>query len=335
MIRKLIIASAALATVAMSAPASAADQARPRLKAAVTVTGAIVHIGDLIEHAGIVAKVPIFRSPDLGATGTVSADAVLAAVRAHALVGLDPGAVHDVMVTRASRTIAPQEIEDRIAAALSAQYALGEPENLTLRFEDGVQAVHVEPTVEGEPHVTRITYNPRSTRFHAVVAIPSQRPLRLTGHATAMEEVAMVARTVARGEVLKQGDVVMARRPRRNTPPDAITDRDLAAGLAARRALQPGRPIRTADLMKPELVRRNEIVVMMYQIPGIMLTMRGRATESGAEGDVIGILNEQTKRVMHGVVTGPGRVIIANGPRQIAANGIGAPSSAAAGGGTH
>ena len=331
MMRRLIIASAAIAVLALSAAApAAAEQARPRLKASATVTGDIVRIGDLIEHAGIVADVPIFRSPDLGATGVISADAVLTAVRAHALVGLDPGDVHQVMVARASRTIPAQAIEDCVAAALSTQYALGQPKNLALRFDNNVQAVHVEPTVKGEPRIARITYDPRGTRFDAVVAIPSRRPLRLTGHVTAMEEVATVGRTISRGDVLKQGDVMMARRPRRDIPPDAILDHDRAVGLAARHTLQPGQPLRDADLTKPELVRRNEMVMLVYRMPGIMLTVRGRATEGGAEGDVIGVLNEETKRVLHGVVISSGQVMIGTGATQIAASGT--PTTGALGG---
>lgn len=324
MMRKFIIASAAIAALAMSAAAHAgvsSDQARPRLKSAATVTGDIVRIGDLIEHAGIVANVPIFRSPDLGTTGVVSAEAVLAAVRAHALVGLDPGNVREVLVTRASRTIAPQDIEGRVAAALSKQYSLGHPKDLALRFDNDVEAIHVEPTVKGEPRVTRITYNPRSTRFNADVAIPSRRPLRLTGHVTAMEEVVTLAHALSRGDVIKQSNIVMARRPRRGTPSDAIVDPAHAVGLVARNTLQPGRPLRGAELMKPKLVHRKEMVVLAYKVPGILLTMRGRATEGGAEGDVISVLNEQTKRIVHGVVVGPGRVVIGAGATQIASAG--------------
>ena len=73
MIRKLIIVAALLA---LNTPAFA-DQERPRLKAEATVTGNVVRIGDLVAHAGIIANVPIFRAPDLGATGTVPAEAVV------------------------------------------------------------------------------------------------------------------------------------------------------------------------------------------------------------------------------------------------------------------
>jgi flagella basal body P-ring formation protein FlgA len=142
MIRNLIAATALLALGASAA--AAPDQERPRLKGEVTVTGNIVHIGDLIENAGIVAKVPIFRAPDLGSTGSVPADVVVEAVRAYALVGLDTGDVSEVVVTRASRTIPAKDIEDRIAQALSAQYALGPSKDIVVTFDRELRSVQVE-----------------------------------------------------------------------------------------------------------------------------------------------------------------------------------------------
>jgi len=115
MIRTLTLAGAAL--IALAVPAvgqttAALVQNRPVLKAEAVVTGDIVRIGDLVAHAGIVANRPIFRAPDLGSTGTVSVEAVIEAVRAHALIGLDTGGVNEVVVTRASRTIPAKDIED-------------------------------------------------------------------------------------------------------------------------------------------------------------------------------------------------------------------------------
>ena len=84
--------------------------------------------------------------------------------------------------------------------------------------------------------------------------------------------------------------------------------------------MQPGRPLRIADLMKPEVVQRNETVTLVYRVPGIMLTVRGKATEGGAEGDVISVLNEQSKRTVQGVVVGPGRVVVSASTPRLAAN---------------
>ncbi len=321
MIRSLIIALAALSVLtgvaaAQSAPKALAalDPPHPKLKAEAVVTGDIVRIGDLIENAGIVANVPIFRAPDLGATGTVSAETVAEAVRPHALIGLDTGGVTEVVVTHAARTIEPQQIESTLAQALASQYALGPRENVTLTFDRELGPLRVEPTVKGMPRVQRVRYDARSGRFDATVEIPAHTSLRLTGEAHTVVEVVTVARPIARGDVLKQADVITERRPRSEAGRDYLRDRALVVGMAARNDLQPGRVLRSTDLMKPELVHRNEMVTLVYVVPGITLTVRGKATEGGAEGDVVGVVNPQSKRVLEGVVAGPGRIVIHGAP---------------------
>src|SRR6185312_1744083 len=130
------VALLCLGATAEAQALAALDQTRPKLKAEAVVTGGIVHIGDLVEHAGIISNVPIFRSPDPGSTGTVSAAAVVEAVRAHALIGLDTGGIDEVVVTRAARTVEPQEIEGALAAALSARFSLGKPGDVAVNFDE-------------------------------------------------------------------------------------------------------------------------------------------------------------------------------------------------------
>ena len=116
MIRSILVAFVLIAALGISAKSEEIQlSGRPTLKSEAIVSGDIVRIGDLIENAGIVASVPIFRSPDLGHTGTISADAVLEAVRSHALIGVATGGIRDVVVTRASRTIPAKDVEDVIA----------------------------------------------------------------------------------------------------------------------------------------------------------------------------------------------------------------------------
>ena len=57
--------------------------------------------------------------------------------------------------------------------------------------------------------------------------------------------------------------------------------------------------------MKPEIVQRNEAVTLVYEVPGIVLTMRGKALEAGAEGDIVNVLNVQSKRTVQGTVSRP------------------------------
>lgn len=323
-IRMPFFVCAALLALGLAAAAEPAEPEHPVLKAEATVTGDVVRVGDLIAHAGIIAKVPIFRAPDLGVTGTVAADDVAEAVRALALVGLDTAGLSEVRVTRAARMIAAKDIEDAVARALAAQFGLGDVNDITVSFERDVRAMYVEPSAKGEPRVAHIAYDARSGRFDATVDLPTgtsaRGALRLSGRAQATAEVVTVARPVERGTVLKDSDLMIERRPRAEVARDIVADRDRAVGLAARAALQPGRPLRMTELMRPQVVQRNDGVTLVFEAPGIKLTVRGKATEAGAEGDTISVLNEQTKRVVQGVVVGPGRVVVSAAAPRLAAN---------------
>jgi flagella basal body P-ring formation protein FlgA len=323
MTRALALAVATFVALATPAAAQTAID-RPVLKSDVTVTGDLVRIGDLIDNAGIVADVPIFRAPDLGSTGTVPTSAVIDAVRPHALVGFDTRGLSEVTVTRASRSIPSKQIEDLVADGLSRQYALGEAQDITVIFERELRAIQVEPNAKGEPRLSRINYDPRSGHFDAVVDVPTGTSnrglLRLSGRAVATVEIVTLARPLDRGALIKSSDVILERHPRTEVGRDAITDSARVIGQAIRNAVQAGRPLRPGDLMKPELVSRGDSVTLVYEVPGITLTVLGKASEGGAQGDTVSVLNEQSKRSVQGVVTGPGRVTVHAATARLASN---------------
>jgi flagella basal body P-ring formation protein FlgA len=285
----------------------------PALKASVTVTSDVVHIGDLVENAGPVADVPIFRAPDLGTTGAVATDRIVDAIRSHQLIGIDTRGIAEVIVTRASRAIGAQEISASIAHALAGQYGFGTAHNIMVNFDRDVRTLQVEPDAVGALQVTAISYDPRTTRFDVTFDLPSSVELRrqaarYSGTALATVDAVAVERTIEHGEVLKASDLTTVRRPK--TEGTALSDLNAVVGLAARHQLHPGQPLSTADVMKPEIVVRNDTVTIVYQVPGVTLTLRGQAQDNGALGDTIAVLNVDSKRVVQAVISGPDRVTI-------------------------
>jgi flagella basal body P-ring formation protein FlgA len=89
-----------------------------------------------------------------------------------------------------------------------------------------------------------------------------------------------------------------------------LTDIDAVVGLSAKHELHPGQPLHSADVAKPDIVQRNDNVTIVYQAPGVMLTLRGLAQDAGALGDTIGVLNAESKRVVQAVISGPDRVMV-------------------------
>ena len=319
---------AALALIGVLADRAAAQTTTPSLRAAVTVTGDVVRIGDLIENAGAAADVAVFRSPDLGTRGAVSTDRIVDAIRPHQLIDIDTHGLTEVVVSRASRVIAAPEISTQIARNLSGHFGLGDARDISVYFDRDVRSLQVEPDAIGELQVLNLTYDPRTTRFDVTFDLPRsatlhRQPAHFTG--TALETVAAVGvdRPVEHGEILKASDLTVLRRPK--TESGVITDINAVIGLAARHPLRPDQPLRVSDLAKPDIVSRNETVTIVYQAPGITLTLRGQAQNSGALGDTIGVLNIQSKRVVQGVITAPGRVTVSAAATRLVDN---APATA-------
>ncbi len=160
-----------------------------------------------------------------------------------------------------------------------------------------------------------VRYDPRSGRFDVTFEISndtnsSRTRLRYTGSVIEMVDAAILTRNVDRGDVLKASDVIIERRPKAELGGD-VAPRVQSVGMQMRKAMRAGQPLKAADLAKPDLVQREEDVTLIYDAAGIYLTVRGKAVESGTDGDTVNVLNMQSKRTVSGVVVGRRQVAIA------------------------
>ena len=287
----------------------------PMLKRTIVVTSDLVRIGDLIDNAGAFAAIAVFRSPDVGSTGAVPARKVVEAARAHNLFGVNTGDVIEVEVTRAGHVVTKQDIEARIARLFAGTNGLGEAPDLVIGFDHEVTKFYADLPAGADLKAMRAIYDAHAGRFDVVFDVPigvSRRTLmRYTGTLVETASAVVPTRTIGRGEIVRAADLALERRPKAEVTGDVVAATGDALGHAARQALHQGVPLRRADLMKPELVKRDDGVTLVYEVPGIMLTTRGKALEAGGEGDLISVLNVQNKRTLQGVVIGPGRVDIA------------------------
>ena len=315
-VRSILLATALLAVTAVTALAQNSDDviAAPVLRANVTVADDVVRIGDVIDNAGTAAQIAIYRAPDLGTTGSLPTAQVLTALQAHQVIGVDTKDIKAVSVTRLARAIDAKEIQSQVAHALEHRGSLGEAANLLLTFDRDVQDIQLESSYTGAMQPVAARYEPRSGRFDVSFEIgndnntkPSR--LRFTGIAIETVEAAVLTRDVQRSEILKSSDVMTERRAKAEVGGDAAV-RDLAVGMQLRKQLRAGQALRVADLAKPDLVQRDDNVTLIYESSGLYLTIRGKAVENGTEGDVVNVLNLQSKRTVSGVVIGRGQVAI-------------------------
>ena len=316
-LRSLFLATALLAAGTAASPAQTREDvvAAPVLRASVNVAGDVVRIGDVVDNAGSAAQIAIYRAPDLGTTGSLPTAQVLSVLRAHQVIGVDTRDLKTISVTRLARTLDAGDIERQVARALERRSGLGDAANLSLTFDRDVQTVLLDVSSSGALQPVAARYDARSGRFDVSFEIANDAGfaatrLRFTGVAVETVEAAVLARGLERNELIKSSDVVIERRPKAEVGND-VAGRDGAVGMQARRQLRAGQALRAADLAKPDLVTRDQNVTLIYESSGLYLTIRGKALEGGTEGDVVNVLNLQSKRTVSGIVVGRGQVSIA------------------------
>jgi flagella basal body P-ring formation protein FlgA len=333
MFRSVLLATALLAATTLAAFAENGDDliAAPVLRANVTVADDVVRIGDIIDNAGTAAQIAIYRAPDLGTTGSLPTAQILNALQAHQVIGVDTRDIKAVSITRASRPIEASEIRLQVARALEHRSGLGDAANLSLTFDRDVQDIQLEASSTGAIQPTAARYDPRSGRFDVSFAVGNDNnappiKLRFTGTAIETVEAAILTRDVQRAEILKSSDVITERRPKVEVGGDAAA-RNHAVGMQMRKPLRAGQPLRTADIAKPDLVQRDDNVTLIFQSAGLYLTVRGKALDTGTEGDTVSVLNLQSKRTVSGVVIGRDQIAISVATPRLLATDTPAPSN--------
>lgn len=304
-----------------AAPAAAPQAAagKLRLRPDLTLTRDIVSFGDLI--AGLSPQdgaMPAFRAPALGETGTIQVARIVEAALKNGILrealDLDSQGLAQVVVTRAARRITGQEIELTVKTALLERFGF-DARAFALVFDGGAPSVAVEPELSGEMVALDLTYDARARRVIGRLAVPGSaatrlKPVRVSGLLVETVDVVVPLRPIARGETLTASDVLVERRPRDPGANDVLSEMRAAIGKVAKRSLLAGVALRGGDVQREEIVGRGEMVTLVYEARGVLISMRGRASEAGAMGDVITVTNPNSKRVLQGTVSGPGRISV-------------------------
>ncbi|WP_295195652.1 flagella basal body P-ring formation protein FlgA [uncultured Brevundimonas sp.] len=92
------------------------------------------------------------------------------------------------------------------------------------------------------------------------------------------------------------------------TPADAA----LAVQPTARAAYRPG--------AAPQVIARNDMVRVTYQVGGVNLAVMGKAMRSAGLGEPVAIMNTASNRVIDAVASGPGQAIAGPGADMARAN---------------
>lgn len=121
----------------------------------------------------------------------------------------------------------------------------------------------------------------------------------------AAADTLVAARVLPAGTVITAADLRVAPGPEGPAPDPAQV-----IGLAPRAAIYEGRPILAAALVEPALVERNQLVTLAYDTAALSITTTGRALGAGKAGDVIAVMNLNSRTTVQALVKPDGTVSV-------------------------
>jgi flagella basal body P-ring formation protein FlgA len=310
--RALLNAAAVLVAVSLSIGAALAA---PVLKPQAVVEHDMVRLGDLFAElpAAIDPTIEVMRAPAPGQHLALDASTLLNIATSQHVAWKPNGRFDRITVERAGQVISPSAIHD---AVLRALVEAGMPEGADLTLDNDrlqlVIATDKPSTVRAEAPL----YDPAKPRFEATVFAPADAPeaervtIKVMGKVIRMVDVPVLVRPVAAGEVIRARDIEMTRMHAEQVAATSINDPDKLVDKSARRVLPAGQPIRVSDVSAPVLVAKNNLVNVTITTSRLSITMQGKAMEDGAEGDTVKIVNTRSGKIVQGVVSGKGEVVV-------------------------
>lgn len=286
----------------------------PILKSRTVVSKDIVTIGDLFHHAGEFASIPVFQSPDPGVVGTVGTQSVLDAVRKHGIAKVDSQGLAEIIVLRADNVITKADIENTIIEAFHQKFDVGTIGDLEISYDQPVQDLPTQ-VFDAELRVEDARYQRMNGKFSVKMVYKAseneaEQSITYTGAMLEMVDAPILISAKRRGEILQPSDLSFERHPVNKVGKLALTHIEDLTGMELRRSMRVGSMITERDIKRPTLVSRNDIVSVIYSHNGLTLTTRGRALDSGAKGDMVTILNGQSKSTLQAMVRDRGQVLV-------------------------
>jgi flagella basal body P-ring formation protein FlgA len=299
--RRLYVA----ALLAASLPSQAAS-----LRSAVTLEHPMVRVSDLFDDAGPAASRVLGPGPQPGSRIVVEAAQLSAIARQFGVDWRAASPADRIVIDRPGQLVPRDDVMAAVRSALSNAGASPEADIDLPGFESPIVSKEAQPRLT----IEQLEYDSTAERFAATLSIlttdmPVMR-MRLAGRVQEMTEIAVPVQRLAAGRVLQPSDLQMARvRAASLTGSaargDVVRAPQQAIGLALHRMVQAGQPLPLAELGPPVVIQKGARVTMRLQSAGLQLSTIGIATESGALGQRISVMNPTSRAIVDAEILGP------------------------------
>ena len=217
-----------------------------------------------------------------------------------------------VVIRRDAVKISAMDIQSAISTALQDE---GLEDRFELSFYGNSDPALVLPSGHSKDmQVADLNYDRQNDRFEARLVAPSKEEpvaeLLISGKIERLIPVPVVKSTMSSGDIIDSYDIHWIDMKSSELQDDIVLDADDLVGMAPRRLVVSGKPVRRIDLEYPQLISRGQTITIKYEDGFLNLSAKGKSMQNGAKGDIVRVVNLSSNRTIEAMVTGDGAVTV-------------------------
>jgi flagella basal body P-ring formation protein FlgA len=280
------------------------------LRTATTLHGQNVYLRDLFDDAGRYADRLLGPGPGPGDRIVVEAPQLNAIARQYDVAWRSISSGDRAILEWPGRPLSRDAASEAIRSAVAAT---GDTADYDIDMPD-----FPAPMVpaEGTPGlmVSQFEQDGNAGRFSAVLTVTADgmapRALRVAGRMEPVIEAPVSVTRLYQDMVIRAGDVKLARVIKTASESEFARSADQVVGMQLRRPVAAGQPLRLADLTRPPLVRKGELVQAELNADGLSVAGQVMSLDTGGDGEVVRVQNTTSHLFLFARVVGPGQVSV-------------------------
>lgn len=198
--------------------------------------------------------------------------------------------------------------ESDVSRAVAEEFAeQGLDEELELEFFGGKSSFAIENAKKAKIMVGGLKYDETQNKFSVRVEIfadgRSVAVSDLQGKYYVLDEAWVPNRNINKGETLVEQDLKVVKVRRNRLKPTVLSKKEQLVEKEAKRSLKEGKLINEREVGSRILVRKGDIVTLVYKSGQMQITAKGEALSDGAKNQKIEAENTKSKKKVYGIVT--------------------------------
>lgn len=307
-------ALALLPLLALPAHAQGLEEGLPPApRPLVVAEGATLRLGELFENAGDAGRAVLGAAPIPGRRMMLDAAQLAGIARRYNLGWRPLSGEERSIIERPGLPLPREEVEARLREEL---VRLGMDPEAELELP-GFVPPSVPLGTLPQVMLEAASYDSGTRRFAATLAVAADGMAswrgRVTGRALPTAPVVVATRRLAVGDIVGPEDLREIRLRSERVRPGAAQQAEEVVGRQLRRPIAANLPFVLVDLVAPQIIARNQIVLMMLDGPGLTMTAQGRAMSAAARGERVPVMNLASHSIVEAEAIGPGRVRVVTG----------------------